>query len=77
MLNVVRTPPAEGIVEYLERLLEQARDGELSTVFVVSFKSGDSTWLSVEKGVRLDRLRAIGVLECMKLDLMRSMDVTE
>jgi hypothetical protein len=76
-MEVIRTPSVTGIVEYLERLLKQAHAGELSTVFVVSFKAGDSTWLSVEKGVRLDRLRAIGVLECMKLDLMRSMDTEE
>jgi hypothetical protein len=76
-MEVIRTPSVTGIVEYLEHLLVLAREGELSTVFVVSFKAGDSTWLSVEKGVRLDRLRAIGVLECMKLDLMRSMDTEE
>jgi len=76
-MEVIRTPSVTGIVEYLERLLKQAHAGELSTVFDVSFKAGDSTWLSVEKGVRMDRLRAIGVLECMKLDLMRSMDTEE
>jgi hypothetical protein len=74
-MEVVKTPRLEGITEFFEELALRARDGEFSTVLVVAFKAGDSTWFTAERGVRLDRLRAIGVFECMKLDLMRSMDI--
>jgi hypothetical protein len=73
-LSVVEKIKPDGIVEYLEELLERARAGEIATVFTVTFSVGDSAFETVERGVRIDRLRMIGILECMKLDMMRAMD---
>ena len=77
MIKVVNTPQADDIVERLEDLLARARAGEFSSIFLAGFYAGKTDWFTAELGVRLDRLRTIGVLESMKVDMLRSMDVEE
>jgi hypothetical protein len=77
MLKIVEKLQPGGLVEYLERLLERARAGEISSLFAATFNAGDSSFETIERGIRIDRLRMIGVLESMKLDMLRAMDAPD
>jgi hypothetical protein len=78
-LKVVQAPrPAvDDIIERLEKLLVRARAGELETLYTIWFGPGGQRWDTGENGKIHNRLEMVGILEGMKLDLMRAQDVDD
>lgn len=70
-LTVIKTPQQsanESTVDVLERLLEDAKNGEVESVFVIAIRA-DGKYRSIAS-THLDRLRELGAIETIKHDML-------
>jgi hypothetical protein len=70
-------PDADHIADFLDDLARRAREGEFATVYVMGFQARSGEWFTMERGKRHSRLEMIGILECLKDDLVRAQDVNQ
>lgn len=78
-MNIVKLhqpEPDKEVVEVLKTVLARAKAGEFDAIFICAFTSSGS-WITTQRGKRLDLLRTIGVLESLKMDLLNSATVLE
>ena len=64
------------VVACLENALEHAKAGEYETIFLVAF-TPNGMWVTVQRGKRLDPLRAVGVMESIKADILEASSTDE
>jgi hypothetical protein len=77
MSNIRKLDPRkeyqESVVKLLEGLLEKAKAGEVSSVFVVYDVDGERSF-GTAMSRPYNRLEALGNLEVLKIELYRSME---
>lgn len=76
IVKLDRPNPSKEVITALETLLKRAKAGEFETILIVAFAPNGS-WLTVERGAKLDRLRAVGIMESLKTDLLAATETDE
>lgn len=64
---------SEAIIETLTDLIERANSGEFDSLLILAFRPDGKFW-TIERGKRHNRLEMVGLLETMKLDLLKTME---
>lgn len=72
----VRPSQSDEIADTLEKLAARARGGEFDAVVALAF-TPDGRYLTVERGKRHSRLEMIGILEGLKIDLLKTTETDE
>ena len=74
-LRVANADPAPGLVELLERMLADARSGELREIAVAGRLTGDEV-VTYYGGENMDLFRIIGAMRLLEHRLLSGVEVT-